>query len=235
MTEKQRQITALSEQSQPRAGAERGSSASVRNLLTSLIAMASLSACAHPMMEAAGNGDTKTVLAYLDQGANVNLRDPELNTTALHWAASAGHLETTRALLDRGADPHATNGYGATPLQPAAANGHYEVVRLLLDRGANVNAQSRQGWTPLHAAARENRVEVVRLLLERGADASATTNDGQTPPMVARWYGHAATAERLERAVVSSGRSPVSPAFAPATSVPAAPVAPSSPPPPPIY
>ncbi|HYL80130.1 MAG TPA: hypothetical protein VEU07_04910, partial [Candidatus Acidoferrum sp.] len=44
-------------------------------LFTSLALLASLAGCAHPLLEAAGRGDTKTVLSMLDQGENVNLKD----------------------------------------------------------------------------------------------------------------------------------------------------------------
>ena len=41
-------------------------------------------------------------------------------TTALHWAVHNDDLAQVRQLLAAGADPNATNDYGATPLAEAA-------------------------------------------------------------------------------------------------------------------
>ena len=47
-------------------------------------------------------------------------------------AASTGHLEVVKVLLDNGADISVTNADGRTPLESAASNGHFEVVKLLV-------------------------------------------------------------------------------------------------------
>jgi len=50
----------------------------------------------------------------------VHHRDSE-GCTALHWAADKGNKEMTRVLLDNGADKHATDVDGLTPLEYALA------------------------------------------------------------------------------------------------------------------
>jgi RNA polymerase sigma factor (sigma-70 family) len=67
-------------------------------------------------------------------------QDPELIHTRLskadwrmqplHVAAWRGHIDVVKALLDHGADPHATDDIG-TPLDRAKENEHSEVIELL--------------------------------------------------------------------------------------------------------
>jgi ankyrin repeat protein len=52
-----------------------------------------------------------------------------------------------------GADIHAKNNYGETPLHFASRNGHLEVVKYLKSVGADINAKNNNSWTPLHSAS----------------------------------------------------------------------------------
>ncbi|PYQ57259.1 MAG: hypothetical protein DMF58_18715 [Acidobacteria bacterium] len=93
--------------------------------------------------------------------------------TGLHAAATAGHADAVRLLLEHGADPNAREaGDNTYPLHWAAAAGNIEIVRALLDAGGDVHGFGDAhdldviGW-----ATNENahRAEVLSLLLERGA------------------------------------------------------------------
>ncbi|VUC24200.1 unnamed protein product [Clonostachys rosea] len=90
----------------------------------------------------------------IELGADVSLLD-SAGRTALHAAATLGHLEAARVLLERGANVNSGDRFGYTPLAAAAGRGHGEVVRLLLDRGADPTVPSKTspsscGWMPLH-------------------------------------------------------------------------------------
>ena len=61
------------------------------------------------LIEAAKKGDTVSVKALLDAGAEANARDDD-RQTALMWAAQEGHTETAQALLDAGAYVNAKDG-----------------------------------------------------------------------------------------------------------------------------
>ena len=116
---------------------------------------------------------------------------PESRGAALYWAASRGHIDLARRLLDEGVDPNDQSG--RLPLGGAAYDGHLEIVKLLVDRGADVNAVDRgsggSGETALHVATRAQRLEgalrleIVRLLLKAGANVNVRNKDGITPLM----------------------------------------------------
>ncbi|KAH7031471.1 ankyrin repeat-containing domain protein [Microdochium trichocladiopsis] len=100
--------------------------------------------------------------------------------TPLHILASGQYfwqVEALEYLLDRGgADIHATNSGGLSPLLVAISGEHpcgfwrEETVRLLLKHGADVNsADPRSGQAAL---AMSNHIGVTRALLEHGADLS---------------------------------------------------------------
>ncbi len=55
------------------------------------------------LIEAAKKGDTVSIKALLEAGADVNAKDND-GLTALMWAAVRGHTETAQALLEAGAD-----------------------------------------------------------------------------------------------------------------------------------
>ena len=73
--------------------------------------------------------------------------------TPLHLAARQGELETTKALLEAGANVNQRAlGDNSTPLLIATINGHFDLAKYLLDKGADPNAAEHNGVTPLYAA-----------------------------------------------------------------------------------
>ncbi|MFH0941135.1 MAG: ankyrin repeat domain-containing protein [Candidatus Omnitrophota bacterium] len=142
------------------------------------------------LIRAAEKGRTRTVMALLKKGANVNAKDNH-GYTALIKASEGGYLEVIKALLEKGAGVNAKSDSGSTSLLTASCNGRLDVVKVLLDKGADVNlAVQKNGWTPLMAASyHHNRVDIVRLLLERGADLEARDSSGETALMAAAFDG----------------------------------------------
>ena len=90
--------------------------------------------------EAAASGDFQKVVAALNQGADVNVRNAEART-ALMRTAKRGHEKIVRYLIDHGADVNAKDNNGKTALMGAAKKGHFEIVKMLVDAGADVNVQ----------------------------------------------------------------------------------------------
>ncbi|UCG33156.1 MAG: ankyrin repeat domain-containing protein [Phycisphaerales bacterium] len=129
---------------------------------------------------AAEQGDTAKVEQLLQRRPDLARAKDGEGMTPLHYAAYAGHLDTARLLIEKGADVSAAKNNGSTPLHGASLHGKVEAVRLLLDSGADVNLQNEAGYSPLLSAVAGGQAEVVNLLLAKGADVGATLVDGAT-------------------------------------------------------
>ncbi|KAJ3564760.1 hypothetical protein NP233_g8076 [Leucocoprinus birnbaumii] len=115
----------------------------------------------------------------------------------IHLAASNGHDNVIRILLDKGANIEAPNKNSKTPIHLAALNGHAGVVNLLLDAGAKINARDSNGQTPIHLAAANGQDEMVKNLACWGADVNAQDDRNRTPVHLAAGHGHVKAVEAL--------------------------------------
>jgi ankyrin repeat protein len=108
----------------------------------------------------------------------------------LLFAARQGASETTRALVEGGADVNQVSpADNSTPLLMATINGQFDLAMYLLEHGANPNLASDAGATPLYAAVnvqwapkafypqpraylqqRASYLDLMKALLEKGAD-----------------------------------------------------------------
>lgn len=156
--------------------------------------LAALAGCALPPLQSRIVAhDVPSVVALLEQGASIESRQFWTERTALMRAAEAGDARIVQLLLDRGADPSATDLWKNTPLAYAIWGGSPAVLKLILDKGVDVNHRNIDGWTPLMLAVTSNNIEAVKSLLAHGADVNAKRpgRDGQTARMLALHLGHA--------------------------------------------
>jgi len=72
--------------------------------------------------------------------------------TPLLFAARSGDIETTRILLDAGADPNEATGLQGNSLVIASAGGHEDLALYLLERGADPDSTDEHGINALHHA-----------------------------------------------------------------------------------
>jgi uncharacterized protein len=158
------------------------------------------SAAATSIVDVVKSADRAALRTLLQRKPDVNA--PEVDgTTALHWAAYQGDLETTDLLLRAGANPRIVNRYGVTALSLAVERGVATVVERLLRAGADANAVLPGGETVLMTAARAGHADVVKLLLSKGASPNAReATRGQTALMWAATEGHAAVIRTLVEA-----------------------------------
>src|SRR5690606_6886054 len=117
------------------------------------------------LLAAAGveEDDAAGVGLLLKHKARVDARDAQ-GRSALHEAASAGHVEIIQALLAAHADLQARDGEGRTPLLAAVAAGKPAAVQALLEAGADTAATDADGRSALDHAVQAGRWSVVALL-----------------------------------------------------------------------
>lgn len=107
---------------------------------------------------------------------------PELVRLAAptHTAAVQGRADIVRRLLALGADVHATDHEGATPLHRAAQGGAVQVLDLLLQAGAAIDRRdARFQGTALEWAAVLDKAEVADFLAPRSRDVRALARLGE--------------------------------------------------------
>ncbi len=116
-----------------------------------------------PLMFAARVGDLESARILLEAGAKLNETTPADGLgegSALLMATASGHEELAGFLLEQGADPNATDGYGIAPLHWALFQG----IRALV--GGRPSATDRYWY-------HSNMPQLVKSLLAHGADANA--------------------------------------------------------------
>ena len=115
------------------------------------------------LLEAASGGNTDMVRSFLDNGANIEIKN-DVGATPLIFASAKGQKEVVTLLLDRGANVNAKTTTGITPLMAAASGGYPEIVKLLLAKGADVSAKDQQGRTAFSMAEAAGESQAADLL-----------------------------------------------------------------------
>jgi hypothetical protein len=173
----------------------------------------------------------RTARCLLDAGASANTGfywqdhepEPTLETAIYGAAGIARHVDLTRLLLERGADPndgetayHVGEGWDEATMEVLVESGklgeealttilhrkidwhHESAIRYLLQRGAPVNRVSLWGRTALHhALLRDNARSIIELLLDHGADVDARM-EGKTAIALAAHCGRSDVLEAFE-------------------------------------
>ncbi|KAK0643053.1 hypothetical protein B0T16DRAFT_176251 [Cercophora newfieldiana] len=116
---------------------------------------AKIDAKAHtPLLTTAiAGGDVKITRLLVENGANIEAREPYAGQTPLSVAALYGYEDVVRMLVENGANIEARQTLtDRTPLGVAVSEGRYGVAKLLLEKGAKINARDKLGETPLATA-----------------------------------------------------------------------------------
>jgi ankyrin repeat protein len=136
-----------------------------------------------PLHCAARCGHTHFVEPLITAGALINYQD-YAGDTALHYAASRGHIETIKELIKYRADMQCAcfkDGYFKDDTKEPAGM-----------------------YTPLHYAARQGHLDAVKLLMECNADPMAKTQLGKTAFDIAKERNHTQIMARLLPAVIKN-------------------------------
>ena len=171
------------------------------------------------LQAAAKGGHLEAVDLMLKRQASLESRSPQEGLTALHFAASMGHVEMVRHLLRLGADPKAKDERQLLPIHLAvhadsglvlqellewrpdglphfaAEGGRLVALKALLPEG--LEATDLRGFRPLHLAALAGHREAIQLLLDRRAHVAASDPHGFTALHFAAKAGHLAAVRLL--------------------------------------
>lgn len=96
------------------------------------------------LFDAAREGQTARVLAYVDSGVPVDLTDHQGNTL-LMLAAYHGHADLVSGLAERGADVDTANDRDQVAIAGALFKGYDEIVAVLVRHGANLDVGTPTG------------------------------------------------------------------------------------------
>jgi ankyrin repeat protein len=139
------------------------------------------------LLEKGVNPNTRLILGGTPPGVGA------VAMTPLHVALTNGRVDVAKLLIAHGADAHARDSIGRSPLTVAITYCP-SAIEPLLASGVDINEQTRFG-PPLLAAARyqwfypgerriRERENAVKILLEKGADPNTRDGDGRNALMV---------------------------------------------------
>lgn len=112
------------------------------------------------LMLAALGGQVDLCKKLIARGADVN----KTGWTPLHYAATHGHLDVIRLLLEEHAYIDAESPNRTTPLMMAARYGTAVAVKLLLDEGADPLLKNEQKLGAIDFATLANRADVAEAI-----------------------------------------------------------------------
>jgi len=144
----------------------------------------SLSLC-----DAAAQGNAMAIRVLVAQGADVSQGDYD-KRTALHLAASNGHLEMVRILIrESKADVNPVDRWGGTPADDAIRSKHQEVADYLLRHGGKRGTRLDATIADLCQAAAKGDVASMREFVKQGVDPNTGDYDKRTPMHLAASEG----------------------------------------------
>ena len=115
------------------------------------------------LFEAAHLGYMPIVVDLVNRGANVNYMNGK-RETAMHGAASRGHLHVIQYLRAHRAYLHPRTVENWLPLHHAVRFGHESVANYMLANGAPLYARTRTGQTVFDIAEATGNVRMLNLL-----------------------------------------------------------------------
>ncbi|EEF37338.1 ankyrin repeat-containing protein At5g02620 [Ricinus communis] len=150
---------------------------------------------------AAKQGDLKTLTVLMEANPELAMTFDSSNTTALHSAASQGHVEVVNFLLEKGSSNLVTiaKSNSKTALHSAARNGHLEILRALLIKEPGIATRiDRKGQTALHMAVKGQNVELVdELIMSETCLINMVDSKGNTPLHIAARKGRTQIVKKL--------------------------------------
>lgn len=142
-----------------------------------------------PLVVAAKKGKLSIARMLIDNGANVNFKNPVTGNTPLFAGIKSKNYEIVNLLMANGARFDQQNNTGQTPQLYACKQGDIELIRILGRHGARF-ASSKETPYIVVAAINGNK-DVMTFLIGHSANVNLKDKNGRTALMVASLYGHA--------------------------------------------
>lgn len=119
-------------------------------------------------------GDIDSVCRLLDANPELAKENVPFLSSPLRLATEGKHTSLVRLLLERGADPNASehNGGSGCAVHAAAAHGYAEIAEMLLEHGADPNAYVESSGDSLFIAKFKKQEHMIPLLASYGASSS---------------------------------------------------------------
>ena len=119
-------------------------------------------------------GYNDIVLAFIKEGADLDLTDTDRNTACI-TAARCGNLVALQLLITNGCDCEKKNVWGNTVLMSAAERGEVDMLKFLIKKGnVDVNTTNLKGQNALYFAVYANHINSARVLIDKGVQISDT-------------------------------------------------------------
>ena len=130
-----------------------------------------------PLMMAALKGNTEFAKRLIARGADVN----KTGWTPLHYAATGGHVEMIKLLLENHAYIDTESPNKTTPLMMAAQYGTAQAVKLLIEEGADITLKNEIGMAALDFSRLGESRASFDVLTEALKNADGATKAALTP------------------------------------------------------
>jgi ankyrin repeat protein len=152
---------------------------------------------------ASEGGFNDIVATLLDANGEAIDKDDIRGRTPFILGALRGNEKIAAYLLQKGANPSLTAGYGINALHLAALTGQVAIVQPLINAKVDVNAVTDGGDDALRLAAAGGFDNIVKLLLPYETDIDEMNKDGMTALHLAVRNGHTSVCDLLFEAGAS--------------------------------
>lgn len=122
------------------------------------------------IVSAADSGDTAAIQSCLNNGDDINERDPDTGDTPLIAAAARGRLDAIKLLVKHGANLKAHDNMGNGPLMTAIASNQPDAAVLLLDLGADPHDKGDYTMSPFALARSMSEEKVCTAIKKHGGE-----------------------------------------------------------------
>ena len=128
------------------------------------------------------SGSYELVRYFADRGINIDLKNDK-GMNCLHIAASCGHLDLCRALInEHNFDMNIADNDGWTALLYSAKNGSCKLFTYFADMGNDIHFKNCLGCSCLHIAAQNGHLSLCKMIIDKyKIDVHMVDNEGLTP------------------------------------------------------